>query len=228
MLQAGTTYRLVMDQVGSVRLVVNTTTGAVAQRVDYDEFGSVLADSAPGFQPFGFAGGLRDVDSGLTRFGARDYDSALGRWTAKDPLRFGGGLADLYSYVGSDPVNRRDPNGKNWWVWAAAAAACAGYDLYDFYKTQRDLARIEDEGNRIREEIRRLRSEHDQRPVNECRQGGYDPNDVQDLFDLQRIKELEVELENNALAYTKGQIMDYGWNAAVFFACIAAAVRSGA
>jgi len=111
MLQAGTTYRLVMDQVGSVRLVVNTTTGAVAQRVDYDEFGSVLADSAPGFQPFGFAGGLRDVDSGLTRFGARYYEAVTGRWTAKDPIRFKGGLANLYSYVGSDPINWNDPSG---------------------------------------------------------------------------------------------------------------------
>jgi RHS repeat-associated protein len=72
----------------------------------------VLADSAPGFQPFGFAGGLRDRDTGLTRFGARDYDPSTGRWTAKDPLRFGGGLLGLYDYVGQDAINRVDPSGK--------------------------------------------------------------------------------------------------------------------
>ena len=41
--------------------------------MDYDAFGRVLADTAPGFQPFGFAGGLYDHDTGLVRFGARDY-----------------------------------------------------------------------------------------------------------------------------------------------------------
>jgi RHS repeat-associated protein len=111
MAQGTTTYRLIRDQVGSVRLVENTSTGAVAERIDYDEFGNVLSDSAPGFQPFGFAGGLRDLDSGLTRLGARDYDPVTGRWTAKDPLRFGGGSANLYSYSDGDPVNDSDPDG---------------------------------------------------------------------------------------------------------------------
>src|SRR5437588_868782 len=65
MVQGGTTYRLITDQVGSVRLVENTSTGATAERIDYDEFGTVLSDTAPGTQPFGFAGGLRDSDTGL-------------------------------------------------------------------------------------------------------------------------------------------------------------------
>jgi len=54
------------------------------QRLAYDEFGRVLGDSNPGFQPFGFAGGLYDADTGLVRFGARDYDAYTGRWTARD------------------------------------------------------------------------------------------------------------------------------------------------
>jgi RHS repeat-associated protein len=115
--QAGT-YRFVTDQVGSVRLVIDTVAGTVVQRVDYDEFGNVLADSAPGFQPFGFAGGLRDRDTGLTRFGARDYDSSVGRWTAKDPLRFEGQQTNLAVYVGNDPINFRDPFGQS--AWSAA------------------------------------------------------------------------------------------------------------
>ncbi len=79
----------------------------------YDEFGIVLLDTAPGFQPFGFAGGLYDPDTGLVRFGARDYDAVTGRWTAKDPIRFLGGDANLYTYLADDPVNSVDPFGQH-------------------------------------------------------------------------------------------------------------------
>jgi RHS repeat-associated protein len=105
------TYALVTDAVGTVRLVVDTATGAIAQRLDYDEFGRVLRDTNPGFQPFGFGGGLYDPETGLVRIGARDYDSEVGRWTTKDPLLFGGGSTNLYAYVRSDPVNHVDPSG---------------------------------------------------------------------------------------------------------------------
>lgn len=77
----------------------------------YDEFGRVLADTNPGFQPFGFAGGHFDHETGLVRFGARDYDAEVGRWTARDPVLFGGGDVNLYRYVSSDPVNYIDPSG---------------------------------------------------------------------------------------------------------------------
>src|SRR5207253_11269959 len=83
--QGGVTYRILADALGSPRLVVDTATGIVVQRLDYDELGQVLADSNPGFQPFGFAGGIYDQDTKLVRLGARDYDPETGRWTAKDP-----------------------------------------------------------------------------------------------------------------------------------------------
>jgi RHS repeat-associated protein len=92
-------------------LVVNAETGQVVQRMDYDAFGRVLNDTNEGFQPFGFAGGLYDDDTGLVRFGARDYDAHSGRWTAKDPILFGGSATNLYSYGGSDPLNHADPLG---------------------------------------------------------------------------------------------------------------------
>lgn len=71
--------------------MVDTISVAVVQRMDYESFGQVLADSNPGFQPFGFAGGLYDRDTGLVRFGARDYDPVVGRWTNKDKSGFRGG-----------------------------------------------------------------------------------------------------------------------------------------
>ena len=92
--------------------MVNAATGEVAQQLDYDEFGVVTRDTNPGFQPFGFAGGLYEPATGLTRFGRRDYDAETGRWTSKDPIRFGGGDSNLYGYVFADPVNYVDTNGE--------------------------------------------------------------------------------------------------------------------
>jgi|HubBroStandDraft_3_1064219.scaffolds.fasta_scaffold00489_4 RHS repeat-associated protein len=111
MVAGGKTYRILTDQLGSPRMVVDTTTGTVAQRMDYDEFGQVILDTSPGFQPFGFAGGLYDPQTGLVRFGYRDYDPQTGRWTAKDPLGLAGGEPTLYGYAGADPVNNVDPSG---------------------------------------------------------------------------------------------------------------------
>ncbi len=111
MIISGVTYRFVSDHLGSVRLVVNTTNGGVAQRLEFDEFGSITNDTNAGFQPFGFAGGLYDQDTEFVRFGARDYDAETGRWTTKDPIRFAGGQANIYIYVGNDPINFTDPTG---------------------------------------------------------------------------------------------------------------------
>ena len=114
LVKGGVTYRIITDHLGSPQLVVDVATGTVAQRMDYDEFGQVLSDTNPGFQPFGFAGGLYDRDTKLVRFGARDYDAETGRWTAKDPILFEGGDLNLYEYVRGDPVNFLDPTGKEW------------------------------------------------------------------------------------------------------------------
>jgi RHS repeat-associated protein len=119
MVKGGMTYRIISDHLGSPRLVINTANGFVAQRLDYDDFGNVTLDTNPAFQPFGFAGGIYDQHTKLTRFGARDYDAETGRWTAKDPIRFAGG-ANLYRHVLNDPINLIDPTGLrdvNVYVW---------------------------------------------------------------------------------------------------------------
>ncbi|MEN8170596.1 MAG: RHS repeat-associated core domain-containing protein [Pseudomonadota bacterium] len=110
MVKEGVSYRILSDHLGSPRLVVNSATGEIVQRMDFDEFGNVINDTNPGFQPFGFAGGIYDLHTGLVRFGARDYDAVIGRWTSKDPIRFAGGM-NVYGYSYSDPINYIDMNG---------------------------------------------------------------------------------------------------------------------
>ncbi|HSF33186.1 MAG TPA: RHS repeat-associated core domain-containing protein, partial [Candidatus Tectomicrobia bacterium] len=132
MVKGGITYRLLTDHLGSPRLVIDAATGHIVQRMAYEAFGQVIFDDNPGFQPFGFAGGLYDPDTKLTRFGARDYDAATGRWTAKDPIRFAGGDTNLYGYVLNDPVNWIDPTGL--WLDTLVDVASIAYDLYRLVK----------------------------------------------------------------------------------------------
>jgi RHS repeat-associated protein len=112
----------IKDHLGSVRLVVDEATGAVVQELVYDSWGRVLVDTNPGLQPFGFAGGLYDAETGLVRFGARDYDAEVGRWTAKDPIRFDAGDSNVFAYAFGDPINFLDPFG----LWGDTGGAEGG------------------------------------------------------------------------------------------------------
>jgi RHS repeat-associated protein len=78
-------YLLFCDQVGTP-LALATADGHIVQAMQYDSFGNPLR----GLQgalclPIGFAGGLFDADTCLTRFPWRDYDADTGRFTALDP-----------------------------------------------------------------------------------------------------------------------------------------------
>jgi len=144
MTRGGATYRYVTDIRGSVRLVIDTASGAVVQQIDYDRWGRVVSDTNPGFQPFGFASGLYDVDTGLVRFGARDYDPEIGRWTQKDPLGFAAGDTSLYVYGFGDPVSFVDPDGEFafipliFLVIKAVDFAMNAWDTYQLIKRMMD------------------------------------------------------------------------------------------
>lgn len=133
MVRNGQTYRLVLDHLGSVRLVVNAADGSIAQRLDYDEYGRVAQNTNPGFQPFGFAGGLLDAHTGLVRFGARDYDPESGQWITKDQSGFQGGT-NLYSYANDDPVNYVDATGRFPLIALLATAGGVINGLIDAYQ----------------------------------------------------------------------------------------------
>lgn len=107
-------YRIITDHLGSVRLVVRVKDGSIVQEMVHDEFGKTLSSAGAGFQPFGFAGGLYDYNTGFIQFGARWYDPQVGRWVSKDPIGFAGGDTNLYAYVGGNPVSYVDPTGLYW------------------------------------------------------------------------------------------------------------------
>jgi RHS repeat-associated protein len=114
MITNGKKYRIVSDQVGTPKMIIDADAGTVVSRMHYDEFG-IRKDGKPCAKeitvPFGFAGGLADDDTGLVHFGARDYDPVVGRWLQRDPILFGGGDSNLFSYVAQDPVNLVDASG---------------------------------------------------------------------------------------------------------------------
>jgi len=86
--------------------------------MQYDSFGNLLQVRGNVVRlPLGFAGGLFDADTGLTRFVWRDYDADTGRFTALDPMGAKGGDDDWYGYCVDDPVNRLD-------VWGLEVQVC--------------------------------------------------------------------------------------------------------
>lgn len=108
----GKVYRVFSDQLGSPRMLYDVASSTVAKTMEFDEFG-IRLDTPGGLEiPFGFAGGLYDIDTKLTRFGVRDYDASIGRWVSKDPSLFRGGI-NLYLYANDDPSNYVDPDGRN-------------------------------------------------------------------------------------------------------------------
>ena len=124
MLYNGDKYYLHYDQVGSLRIVSNSSHDIVKE-ITYDSFGNILSDSNPSFYiAFRYAGGLYDEDTKLSRFGYRDYDSYIAKWTAKDPIDFSGGDSNLYSYVLNNPINGFDANGL--WTFGISFNISAG------------------------------------------------------------------------------------------------------
>ncbi len=112
LLKDGSTFRILHDHLGTPRLAIDVASGTVAHRLDTDDWGVVVADTGPGWMPFGFGGALADPDLQLVRLGARDLSPGPGRWASKDVRRFRGGSANLCEYSFSDPINFLDQDGK--------------------------------------------------------------------------------------------------------------------
>ena len=71
-------------------------------------------------QPFKYVGqygvmaGVMAESNGLYYMRARYYNPEIGRFISEDPLGFGGGDVNLFTYVMGNPVNFIDPLGLRW------------------------------------------------------------------------------------------------------------------
>ncbi len=96
--------------------------GKVVNTYSYDPYGSDLGttETAKIPNPWRYAGGFYDTESGLYMMGARYYDPSLGRFLQQDPL--GGGSSSQYTYASSAPCNNSDPTGMETCYWHITSA----------------------------------------------------------------------------------------------------------
>ena len=114
----------VKDHLGSVRAVVDGSTGGLLAVTDYEAYGEDTANAtassylsaAPAGETFrdhftGKEDQGPDFGTAYTDFGARQYSPALRRWLVPDPLSEKYYGVSPYAYCAGDPVNMVDLDG---------------------------------------------------------------------------------------------------------------------
>ena len=126
-LRTGATSFYLPDGQRSTRALMDTA-GTITDTYDYDAFGQLLERNGTTTNSYLYTGEQLDPGLAFYYLRARYYDPSQGRFTARDP--FLGRIqnpASLqpYMYAAANPVNRRDPTGRESLIETEAAAAIA-------------------------------------------------------------------------------------------------------
>lgn len=103
-----------LDLLGSVRLRTDDTATVIGSS-DFEVFGGLRAQFGAQ-SSLGWAGELRDADTGLTYLRARDYSPANGRFIQRDSVNPSGPGTQgyqRYAYANGNPATLVDPSGHN-------------------------------------------------------------------------------------------------------------------
>jgi RHS repeat-associated protein len=144
----GNTFWTLGDHQDSVRDIVagnGANRGQLVEHRQYDSFGKIVrrttgpAASAPTTEGvgivFGYAGRPLEARTGLSDNRARWYEPGSGKFINEDPSGFKGGDANLYRYVGNDPLDRVDPSGLiAETVWDVANIGMGVYSAQDNFR----------------------------------------------------------------------------------------------
>jgi RHS repeat-associated protein len=103
---AGVATYLHADQLGSIRMITNTT-GTNAGTASYTAYGTRTTTGTT--SAFGYAGQYTDTETGLQWDRARYYDPTTAQFLTVDPLAAATGAR--YSYASGNPITGADPTG---------------------------------------------------------------------------------------------------------------------
>lgn len=98
--------------------------GSFANETTWVVFGNAWSVTGTLGVDLRFPGQMYQYESALHYNWNRQYDPSIARYTQPDPL----GLIDgpsRYAYVGNDPMQRIDPEGRFWWIVVGAVAGMA-------------------------------------------------------------------------------------------------------
>lgn len=101
---------MLTDGLGSTLGLSSTTGSSLSTTYKYDPYGG-SSESGSDSTLLQFSGRENDSNGGLYYYRNRYYSPQIGRFVSQDPIGLAGG-ANVYAYVGGNPIMRRDPSGR--------------------------------------------------------------------------------------------------------------------